>query len=288
MDPLIHQMNENLTAVQKLIDTLIQYAVNYGFQVLGALLTLAVGLIAGNWISGLLLKLFEKKKLDITLAKFFATFAKITVLGFAFIIALGKFGITITPFVAALSAMAFGASFAIQGPLSNYGAGLSIILGRPFVVGNTITVAGISGVVQEVTLAATILTNEDGVKITIPNKDIVGQIIHNSREFKVAQGVVGISYDNDPQKAIQMIHQVIERFPEVTHQPKPQIGIQEFADSAINIGYRFWVPTVKYFQIFFAVNLAVYQALKEAGVMVPYPQRDVRIISQPAGVAQHS
>ena len=281
-------MSENISTIQKLIETLIQYGVNYGFQVLGALITLLIGLIAGNWISGLFLKFLEKKNLDLTLSQFLATCAKMIVLAFAAIVALGKFGITIAPFVAALSAMAFGASFAIQGPLSNYGAGLSIILGRPFIVGNTITVAGVSGLVQKVTLAATILTNEDGTKITIPNKDIVGQIIHNSQEFKLAQATVGISYENDPAKAIQAIQRVIENFPAVTHQPKPQIGIQEFADSAINIGYRFWVPTDRYFHIFFGVNMAVYNALKEAGMTLPYPQRDIRIVSQPVDAGQRS
>ena len=276
-------MTEEITAVQKLIDTAVQYGVAYGFQVLGALITLFIGLAAGTWIEGLLVKFFQKKNLDVTLAKFIAGCGKITVLVFAGIIALGKFGITIAPFIAALSAMAFGASFAIQGPLSNYGAGLSIILGRPFVVGNTITVADMSGVVEKVTLSCVILTDEDGVKITIPNKDIVGKIIQNSQEFKLAAGVIGVSYENDPGKAIEIIQRVIEKFPETARQPKPQIGVQDFAESAINIGYRFWVPTQKYFHVFYAVNAAVYKALKEAGVTIPFPQREVRIISQPVG-----
>jgi small conductance mechanosensitive channel len=93
---------------------------------------------------------------------------------------MGKFGISIAPFIAALGALAFGASFALQGPLSNYGAGLMIIIARPFVVGDTITVKNVSGIVEEVTLATTILTTEDGEKITIPNKHIVGEILNNS------------------------------------------------------------------------------------------------------------
>ncbi len=275
-------MSEQISAVQKLVDTTLQYVVAYGFQVLGALITLFVGLAAASWIESLLFKFFQKKKLDITLSKFIATCAKMTVMTFVVIIALGKFGITIAPFIAALSAMAFGASFAVQGLLSNYGAGLSIIWGRPFVVGNTITVAEMSGVVEKVTLSAVILTNEDGVKITIPNKDIVGQILQNSLEFKLAHGVIGVSYESDPGKAVEIIRNVIEKFPEVASQPKAQIGIQDFAESAINLGYRFWVPTVKYFHIFFAVNHAIYNAFKEAGITIPFPQREVRIISQPA------
>ena len=274
-------MEEELTAIQKLINTAIEFCVNYSFQVLGAIIILILGVVASNWVAKILLSLFEKKKLDITLSKFLAGVAKILVLVFVILIALGKFGITIAPFIAALGALAFGASFALQGPLSNYGAGLTIILTRPFVVGNTITVAGVSGVVEEVKLACTILTNEDGVKITIPNKHIVGEVLHNSRENKIVESVIGISYDSDPEKAAEQVRQILEKFEEVQQTPRPQVGIQEFADSSINIGYRYWVPTAKYFQVSYEVNSAVYKALQEAGINIPFPQRDVHIISQP-------
>ena len=273
----------DMTAIQKLINTLIEYSVNYGFQVLGALVVLVLGMFAANWAASLLAQLFEKKKFDITLSKFLAGCTRILILGFALIIALGKFGITIAPFLAAISAMAFGASFAIQGPLSNYGAGLSIILSRPFVVGDTITVTGVSGVVREVKLACTILANDDGI-VTIPNKDIVGQIIQNSHQFKIARTLVGISYDHAPEQAIKIIEETLQKFQEVAEDPKPQIGIDAFGDSSINISYRYWIPAARYFQTFHAVNLAVYNALSEAGVKIPYPQREIRIASQTTAI----
>jgi small conductance mechanosensitive channel len=273
-------MGEGLTAIQKFINTVIEFCVNYSFQVLGAIVILILGGMLANWVSKLLLRLFEKKNLDITLSKFLSGIARIFILVFAILIALGKFGITIAPFIAALGAMAFGASFAIQGPLSNYGAGLTIILTRPFVVGNTITVASVGGVVEEIKLACTILTNEDGVKITIPNKHIVGEILHNSRENKIVEAVIGIGYDSNPEKAVEQIHRVLEKFEDVQQKPMPQVGIQEFADSSINIGYRYWVPTVKYFQISYKVNSSVYKAFKEAGINIPFPQRDLHITSQ--------
>ena len=269
---------------QKFIDSLIEYAVQYGFQVIGALIVLVIGFFVAKWISNFVLKLLLNQKADITLGKFLAQGAQILVFSFAVLIALGKFGITIAPFIAALSALAFGASFAIQGPLSNYGAGLSIILSRPFTVGDTITVKDVSGIVQEVKLACTILTNEDGVCITIPNNQIVGEILHNSKQYKVVNGSISIAYQDSPQKAVQLISETLKKFSEVTQSPKPQIGIQTFADSSINITYRFWVPTVKYYQIWFAVNQAVYQAITTAGIQIPFPQRDIHIISQPSSV----
>jgi small conductance mechanosensitive channel len=104
----------------------------------------------------------EKKRMDITLSKFLVGIVKIVILAFAAIIALGKFGITISPFLAAIGAVAFGGTLALQGTLANYGAGLSIILSRPFVVGNTITVAGASGVVEEVRVFSSRLVDAVG------------------------------------------------------------------------------------------------------------------------------
>ena len=273
-------MQEEIQTVQKLINIIMDFIVNYSFQVVGAILVLVIGVLVARAVSSFFLKLFEKKGIDITLSKFIVSLVKGIILGFAFIVAIGKFGITIAPLVAALAAMAFGASFAIQGPLANYGAGLVIILTRPFVVGNTIKVSDVSGIVEEVKLGATILTDEDGVKITIPNKHIVGEIIHNSEEKKIVEEIVGISYDSDPEKAIQIIKEALEPFEEISKEPPPQIGIQEFGDSSINIGLRYWIPTNTYFKILYQVNLSVYQHLKAKNIKIPFPQRDVHIVSR--------
>ncbi len=185
-------MPDEIKTAQKIVNIIIDFFANYSFQVIGAILILVIGFLVARSVTSFLVKLFERKNLDVTLSKFTAAAVKGIIIGFAIIIALGKFGITIAPFIAALAAMAFGASFAIQGPLANYGAGLVIILTRPFVVGNTITVSGVSGIVDEVNLGATILKDEDGVKITIPNKHIVGEILHNSEETKIHRLILRI------------------------------------------------------------------------------------------------
>ena len=274
-------MNEEITAVEDIFNTVVDFTVNYSFQVVGAVFILIAGALIANWVSKILLNVLKNKNLDITLSRFLVSMVKILILVFAIIIALGKFGITIAPFIAALGALAFGASFAIQGPLSNYGAGLTIIITRPFVVGNTITVAGVNGVVEEVRLAYTILTNEDGVKITIPNKHIVGEVLQNSMESKIVEGVIGISYDSDIDTTVRLIRETLDKFDAIVQEPKAQIGVKEFADSAINIGFRYWVPTLKYFQISYQVNIDVYKALTSAGITIPFPQRDLHIVSQP-------
>lgn len=277
--PEVKVMQEELKSVEKIITTIIDFIVNYSFQIVGAVVILVAGVIASRYVHSFLLKFFEKRGYDPTISKFTAGMVKFTILGFAIIIALGKFGITIAPFIAALAAMAFGASFAIQGPLSNYGAGLVIIITRPFVVGNTITVKGANGVVEEITLGATILTDEDGVKITIPNKHIVGEILHNSGKWRIVESTVGISYDSDHASAIEIIRKTLDDFEEICKDPVPHIGIQEFEDSSVNIGFRYWVPTKKYFQILYAVNSKVYEQLKEANIEIPFPQRVVHTTS---------
>ena len=193
------------------------------------------------------------------------------------IIAIGKFGISIAPFIAALGALAFGTSFAIAGPVSNYGAGLVIILSRPFIIGNTITIKDVSGVVEEIHLAVTILTTEDDEKITIPNKHIVGEILQNSFANKVVEGSVGISYEDDPENAVAVIQRALADIDDICSEPPPQIGIEAFGESSIDLGLRYWVPTKKYFQTLYRGNMAVHKALREAGITIPFPQRDVRL-----------
>lgn len=274
-------MKEEIETIEKLFDLIIEFTVNYGFQVFGAIVILIIGVIFARWLSKAIIKLCEKRKMDITLSKFLGNFVKILVLVFVLIIAMGKFGISIAPFIALLGALAFGASFALQGPLSNYGAGLTIVLARPFVVGDTITVKNVSGIVDEVTLATTILSTEDGEKITIPNKHIVGEILNNSFANRVVENTVGISYDDDPEKAINVIKETLKEFTQISSEPAPQIGIQEFADSSFNIGMRYWIPTKQYFGTLYEVNLAVYKALAAAEIAIPFPQQDIHIISQP-------
>jgi small conductance mechanosensitive channel len=273
-------MQDEITAIQEVINTIINFFVNYSFQVVGAILVLIVGLIVARSLASFLMKLFERKNFDSTLSKFAVAAVKGIIIGFAIIVALGKFGITIAPLIAALAAMAFGASFAIQGPLSNYGAGLAIILTRPFVVGNTIKVGEVSGIVEEIKLGATILTDEDGVKITIPNKHIVGEILHNSEECKIVEELIGISYNGNPEEAIRIIKNTLDEFQEISKDPTPRVGIQEFGDSSINIGLRYWIPTRKYFETLYSVNLAVYKQLKQANIQIPFPQRDIHVVSR--------
>ena len=266
-----------VSTLEQLIDILLEFIVSYSFQVIGAIIILVIGIMIARWASKIVIKLCEKKEIDITLRKFLSDVIKILILVFVAIICLGKFGISVAPFIATLGAITLGISLALQGLFANYAAGLIIILTRPFVIGNTIAINNITGVVEEVKLVATILSSEDGEQITVPNKHIIGEILYNSFAYKVVESSVGISYANDPEKAIAIVREVMKKHSQISSDPAPQIGIQEFADSSINIGLRYWTPTKKYYQTQYDVNLSVFRALKKEHISIPFPQRDVHI-----------
>ena len=259
-------MQKEIETVGKLVETIVEFLVAYGFQLAGALAFLGVGLVLANWVGKQVTKLAKAKNIDVTLSGFIGNVVKLVLIVFLAIITLGNFGITIAPLIALAGASAFGATLAIQGPLSNYGAGLSIVLSRPFVVGNTVSLQDVCGVVDEITLAATILVGEDGERIRIPNKDIVGQVIINSDTARVVETKLFLAAGTDTQKAIDLLGQTLGEFSEVTQDPAPQIGVHDFAYGGVILGMRFWVPSRKYFQTRYAVNGAALRALEQEGI----------------------
>ena len=273
-------MEQEIQQAQAIYQLIVEFFVNYSFQIVGALIIFGLGVLVARKVSVVIFNLCGRKKLDVTLSNFIASATKIFIIVMVAIIALGKVGISVTPFVAAIGALSLGAGLAMQGLLSNYGADLNIILARPFVVGDTIQVQGVIGQVKEVHLAFTLLTNEDDVEITIPNKHIVGEIIHNSHKDTLAEETVGIAYDSDPEKAIAVIRQALENTDRISKERAPLVGIEDFADSSINIGIRFWAPTSHYFKTRYNANAAIFAALKAADITIPFPQREIRILNE--------
>lgn len=270
---------EELEQMTELYDMIVAYLVNYSFQILGAVVVLVLGSYVGRRVSDLVLALCAKKSLDITLSRFFASAARIGIIVSAVLIALPKLGIQVTPFIAAVGALGLGAGLAVQGLLSNYGAGLSIIFTRPFVIGDTIRVEGVFGVVKEVHLAYTLLTNEDEELIIIPNKHIVGEILHNSHTDTIMELSVGVAYDSDTDAAMDAISNKLAGIDGLSKERAIQIGIDEFGDSSINIAIRGWAQTQHFHQIRFAANQAIKEALRDANIAIPFPQREVRMLS---------
>lgn len=271
-------MEKELESLQKFYNIIIEFFVNYSFQLIGAIIIFVLGWYVANKISQAVAKICEKNELDVTLTKFVVNIVKFAIIIGVGIVAVGKLGITLTPFIAGIGAASLGAGLALQGTLSNYGAGLSIIIGRPFVVGNTITVEGVFGVVEEIRLAHTILMTEDGEQITIPNKHIIGEILVNSFEYRIIETVIGIDYNSKPEEAIAVIHKVLEKFDDevIAKEPKAQVGIKEFGDFSINIELRYWAHTKLYFDTQYKVNLEIFNALKKNNINIPFPTYNIK------------
>ena len=273
-------MEQEMESISKFVEAVVDLGVAYGFQIVGALVFLFVGLKVAGWAARRVIQLAEAKSIDPTLGKFIGNVVKLVVIGFVIIITLGNFGISIAPLIALAGAAAFGVTMAMQGPLSNYGAGVSLILTRPFVVGNTITVRNVSGVVQDITLAATVMLSEDGERIIVPNKEIVGQVIVNSRDQRVIQTKICVDYHADIEQAIALLERVVAAHPEVGKEPAPHVGVHDFTYGGIVLGLRFWVPSKHYYQCRYAVNREALKALKDAGIaLMPVGATAVQVTS---------
>lgn len=273
-------MEQELQSLQKFYNVAIEFLANYSFQLIGAFIIILIGWFASKSVYKLLIGIFERHHFDMTLAKFIAGVAKVLVLGAMIVVALGKIGISIAPFIAAIGAVSLTAGLALQGSVSNYAAGVLLIISRPFKVGDTVSIANVYGVAEEIKLAYTTLKNEDEELITIPNKQMIGDILVNSFEYRVVEGSVGIAYDSEPERAIAIIKEAIAAFQEVSDEHGAVVGIASFGDSSINIGLRYWVPTKSFFKTQYEVNLAIYKALHVNHISIPFPQREIKIVQE--------
>lgn len=262
-------LQQELEQVSQVYHIIVNFFTNYSFQLLGAFLIFLFGYFVAGKIAKTVLSLCEKQQLDITLSRFLANTTKMVIVVMVTVISLGKLGVSVTPFIAAIGAISLGAGLALQGLLANYAAGFNIILTRPFVVGDTIQVQGVKGVVKEVLLAYSVIEDEDKAEITIPNKLIVGEILHNSKEYTLLEISVGISYQNDPMAAILVIENALHSSSIVNNEEKMKIGINDFGDSAINISIRLWIPTNTLYEMKFQANKAIYLALEKASITIP-------------------
>jgi small conductance mechanosensitive channel len=257
--------------IGRLADTVQQYAVAYGFQILGAIVVLLIGLkvasLGGRWVR----RVAVGRGVDVTLARFFASLVQILLVGVVVVMTLANFGVAIAPIVALAGASAFGLTLALQGVLSNYAAGLSIIVTRPFVVGNTIRVRGVEGVVDNVGLGTTILVGEDGERILVPNKEIVGAILVNSEAHRIVETRLFIDADQDVAAAIAAAKQAILAAGADAGGPSPQVGVEDFGVGGVVLGARYWVPSKRYFERRYAINGAILKALEASGIHLRLP-----------------
>ena len=270
-------LDQEIAQIQNAYTAITEFLVQYSFSIFGAVIIFLIGLWIAAKAANVVTRIFEKHNIDITLSNFTSNFVRILVIVMVGIIALGKLGISVTPMVAAIGAASLGAGLALQGMLANYAAGITIIVTRPFIVGNTIEIKGVGGVVKDIHLGLTVLTNEEGEEINIPNKHIVGEILHNSFANKLVETKFNISYQTDPEQVVALLAKVLSDSPKVYQGDKAQVGVNDFNSIGIEIGIRYWVPTDSYYHDKYQTNAALFKALQQANIEIPCPVRQIHI-----------
>ncbi|MCO7224496.1 mechanosensitive ion channel family protein [Pleionea sp. CnH1-48] len=272
------EIQKELEQLQVIYDTIVNFFINYSFQLIGAVIVLLIGLMLASRFAKFVQRVCESKGIDVTLSRFIGNVSKIVIIAMVAVICLNKVGISITPIVAAIGAISLGAGLAVQGLLSNYSAGLNIIITRPFVVGDTISVQGVSGQVRDILLAYTLIVTEDDVEITIPNKHIVGEIIHNSHEVSLLELSIGVAYSSDLDKVTEILQNAVNNHQDVSTDKAPLVGISGFGDSSVDFEVRVWVDSKKLNASRFSVNKAIWDVLKSNSIDIPFPQREVKLL----------
>jgi small conductance mechanosensitive channel len=252
----------------------------YGLDVLGAVAVLIVGWIASKWARRITRKGMERRPdVDITLTKFFSNLIGWIVLAVAVIAALEMFGVQTTSFVALLGAAGLAIGLAFQGTLSNFAAGVMLLVFRPFKVGDAIKVAGETGKVDELGLFMTNLDTFDNRRIVIPNSNIFGSVIetitfHPTRRVDVS---VGTEYPADLDKVRTVLESAAQNVPGRLDDPEPQVVLLELGSSSIDWQVRVWAPTSDFWTVRQATTRLVKKHLDEAGIGIPFPQMDVHL-----------
>ena len=274
-------MDEQLQTLEHAQQTAIDLAIQFGPKLLVALLIMAAGFYVGRWVGKLTDSMLVKIGLDEALRQLLIRIVRVLVLGLFLIMALQNLGVELLPLLAGLGVAGAGVALAMQGVLGNLAAGLTIIFTRPFMVGEYISIADEEGTVEDIHLFSTILSHPDHSRIVIPNRKIVGEILHNFGTLRQLDVVVGVAYDTDIKLALAAIRDLLAAHPKILQDPEPMIRVLTLADSSVNIAIRPWTPVDDFYNTSSDITQAVLETFRERGIHIPFPQREVRLLGQP-------
>lgn len=262
--------------LDKLVDT---YALPWGINIAMALAIFFIGRWIAHILLNLIARLMNKAGTDPILIGFVSSITNAILLLFIIIAALDQLGVDTTSFIALIGAAGLAVGLALQGSLQNFAAGVLLIIFRPFRVGNFIEAAGTAGVVEEIGVFSTRMKTGDNREIIVPNGSIYGGTITNfsARDTRRIDMVFGIGYDDDLRKARGIIESVIAADERILKDPAPLVAVGELADSSVNFNVRPWAATSDYWAVRFDLTEKIKLAFDDAGITIPYPQRDVHI-----------
>ena len=271
-------MNPQLASIDQIKNTVLDLTIRFGPKLLIAILILAAGFAVSRWVSRWFLRGLTHVELEPPVRTLLARVAWALTLSVFVILALENLGVELLPLIAGLGVAGAGVALATQGVLSNVVAGLSIIFTKPFRIGEYISIAGEEGVVSTITLFNTTLTHVDHSRVVIPNRKIVGDILHNSGNIRQLDIAVGVAYDSDMNAAVAAINEVLAANPRVLKDPPPVVQPIQLGDWAVNIGVRPWVLVPDYVAASGEINGAILESFRHRGIIMPFPQREVRLI----------
>ena len=266
-------------ALGQSLETLQEVVTTWGIKAIGAIVVLILGLIAAKWIRASLRSALAKRNVDETLVPFLASMVYYLVLAFVLIAVLGMFGIEATSLVAVLGAAGLAVGLAMQGTLSNFAAGVMLLIFRPFKVGDFVDAGGIAGSVVEIAIFSTTLHSPDNVRITVPNGSIYGAVTKNfsANDTRRNDMTIGIGYGDDIGKAIEILQRCIDEDERVLKDPAPVIAVSELGDSSVNLVVRPWCKKEDYWGLRFDLTRKMKEEIEAAGCSIPFPQTDVHL-----------
>ena len=270
------------SSAQELVDSVVALVSQWGLQVIGAIAVLIIGRWIASRLKKVVVKALGRGNVDATLIPFFSGMVYYAALAVVVIAVLGLFGIETTSLVAVLGAAGLAVGLALQGTLSNFSAGVMLLLFRPFKVGHFVSAAGESGSVVEIGIFSTVLKTPDNIQIIVPNSAIYGGIIKNVSAYETRRNdlVMGVSYDDDLATVESVLRKVCEGDERVLKDPELTIAVAELADSSVNFVVRPWCKASDYWPLRFDLTRRFKEELEAAGCSIPYPQRDVHVVQQ--------
>lgn len=239
---------------------------------------LVAGLLLARWVGGLADRWLRKKPVEPPARLLIVRALRIVVLVFALVVALDKFGFQIAPLVAGIGVAGVGIGLAMQGVLSNVVAGLTSIFTKPFRVGEYVELLGVQGQVDRIELFSTTLVHPDLSRVVIPNRRIVGEILHNHGRIRQLALRVGVAYAADLPAALAAAREALAANPRVLKDPAPVVGIASLDDSAVTLGPGPWVAVEDVVAARGEVYQAVVERFRARGIAIPFPQREVRVL----------
>lgn len=266
--------------VDKIIEWLQTEGVAFGIDLLAALAIFIVGRIAiGFAVRGVRIAM-RKNDIEKTLETFVCNLIRWALMVVVIIAAIAQIGIQTTSFIAIFGAAGLAIGLALQGSLSNFAAGVLIVLFRPYRVGDWIEAAGISGSVEQVQILTTVLTTGDNKQVIVPNSQIMDSIITNysAKDTRRIDLVIGVGYDDDIDKVRKTLEDIIASDERILSDPAPKIAVSELADSSVNFVVRPWTKTPDYWSVRFELMETIKKRFDQEDITFPYPQQDVHII----------